>query len=197
MRELFFKVAILISLVLNSLLLYTQDFKIEKFEGNIISFNGNTVFFENGTNQKIPLNVDENLIILTRHAEKLNQTRDAALSEAGLKRAEKLNRIFSDAPLFDSVFSSPYQRTINTIKPYCISKGISWQIYDPKQPDNLIKRIKSIKRALIAGHSNSIPLLINQLTGSSIEEFKETEYSNLIFIAIPEKGAKTIYFFQY
>ena len=177
--------------------LFGQNYTIQRIEGHIISFDGKKIFLEDSSVVELPFSEEDNLLVLTRHAEKVDQSKDAALSETGKQRAVRLARILSEAPLFDSVYSSRYQRTINTIRPYCHSKHIHWRFYDPKQPEDFLDRIKFIKKVLICGHSNSIPRLINLLTGSSMEEFREDEYSNLIFIILPKNGPIKIYFFQY
>ncbi len=188
---------ILILFSLAPIMLKAQIFTLEKYNEKIISFDGRLVTFEDGQTKDLNINPSDRLIVLTRHGEKVDQTRDAELSEAGMERAEKLKDIFASAPVFDTVYASNYQRTINTIKPYCLSKDIAWQLYDPKMPELLISHFANLKKTLVSGHSNSIPILINMITGSSIQEFKEDEYSNLIFIKIPATGPKKIYIFQY
>lgn len=179
------------------MLLQGQDFDIKKYEAKILSFDGQNATLSNDEIVSLALAEKDTLLVLTRHGEKVDQSRNPQLSEAGKNRAENLKKILAYAPIFDVVYSSKYYRTVNTIRPYCKSKGIKWKIYDPKKPDSLIALLKSYKTALIVGHSNTIPKLINHLTGTELPEFPEEDYNNLVFIKIPQKGTKTIYFFQY
>lgn len=190
------KIIVLI-LIITPLLLHGQDFDIKKYEDKIVSFDGQNATLSNDEIVSLALAENDTLLVLTRHGEKVDQSRNPQLSEAGKLRAENLKKIFANAPIFDVVYSSKYYRTVNTIRPYCKSKSIKWKIYDPKKPDSLIALLKSYNTALIVGHSNTIPKLINHLTGTDLPEFVEEDYNNLVFIKIPNKGAKTIYFFQY
>jgi 2,3-bisphosphoglycerate-dependent phosphoglycerate mutase len=45
---------------------------------------------------------------------------------------------------------------------------------------------------LVVGHSNTIPGIVNFLTGKNeYKNFEETEYGNLIIVTVFEKGKKT------
>lgn len=190
-------VSIILSLITLPMLLQAQDFDIKKYETKIVSFDGQNAMLANNEIVSLGISEKDTLLVLTRHGEKIDQTKNPQLSEAGKLRAENLKKILANAPIFDIVYSSKYYRTVNTIRPYCKSKSIKWKIYDPKKPDSLILLLKSYNTALIVGHSNTIPKLINHLTGTDLPEFVEEDYNNLVFIKIPHKGAKTIYFFHY
>ena len=63
-------------------------------------------------------------IIVVRHAEKVDDSRDPALSEAGAKRAEALAEMLEHAGL-DAVYASQYQRTRLTAMPAAEAAGYS------------------------------------------------------------------------
>lgn len=186
--------AILITLPLMS---DAQIFLMEKYAEQVKAFNGNEIEFENGKTVNLNAGITDKLIVITRHGEKADKSKDTDLSDNGHARAQRLSRILKKAPVFDMVFSSDFTRTINTIRPYCLSKNINWQLYDPRNPDELIEKLNGHKLTLVSGHSNTIPVLINKLCGTGLAEFNENDYSNLIVIKVPATGTREIYFFKY
>ncbi|GAB1397637.1 MAG TPA: phosphoglycerate mutase family protein [Saprospiraceae bacterium] len=170
---------------------------IQNYDNVVESFDGNDILTKDGTKISLKLVYDDQLLILTRHGEKADFSKNAELSEAGEARSERLSKILRKAPVADMVYSSDFIRTINTIKPYCLSKNINWQLYNPANQAELAAKLTPYKRILISGHSNSVPALINLLTGSNMAELDEDDYSNLFFVKIPKNGPKTIYIFKY
>lgn len=121
-------------------------------------------------------------IILVRHAEKmLDGSKDPELTTEGKQRAERLRFLLSDIDV-DQIFSSPYVRTKNTVAPVAISKNITVEMYNPKDPNfstYLWSKVKG-ETAIVVGHSNSIPALVNQLIGKDkFKELTEDVYSRI------------------
>ena len=121
-------------------------------------------------------------IILVRHAEKmLDGSKDPELTTEGKQRAERLRFLLSDIDV-DQIFSSPYVRTKNTVAPVAISKNITVEMYNPKDPNfstYLWSKVKG-ETAIVVGHSNSIPALVNQLIGKDkFKELTEDVYSKI------------------
>ncbi|MBF03506.1 MAG: hypothetical protein CMP76_09440 [Flavobacterium sp.] len=121
-------------------------------------------------------------IILVRHAEKmLDGSKDPELTTEGKQRAERLRFLLSDINV-NQIFSSPYKRTKNTVAPVAASKNITIEIYNPKDPNfstYLWSKVKG-ETAIVVGHSNSIPALVNQLIGKDkFKELTEDVYSKI------------------
>ena len=121
-------------------------------------------------------------IILVRHAEKmLDGSKDPELTTEGKQRAERLRFLLSDIDV-DQIFSSPYVRTKNTVAPVAASKNITVEMYNPKDPNfstYLWSKVKG-ETAIVVGHSNSIPALVNQLIGKDkFKELTEDVYSKI------------------
>ena len=66
-------------------------------------------------------------VIVVRHAEKIDDSRDPALSEAGVERAEALAEALAHAGL-DAAYASQYQRTRLTAMPAAQAAGLSVRI---------------------------------------------------------------------
>ncbi|MBL7863014.1 MAG: histidine phosphatase family protein [Cyclobacteriaceae bacterium] len=132
--------------------------------------------------------------ILLRHAEKVNDgTGDPELSEAGVLRAKNLMNLLQKNAI-DAIYSTPYKRTRNTVMPLATTRMLPVQDYDGltmEQIDHMIGKHGG-GTVLVVGHSNTIPGIVNFLTGKNeYKNFEETEYGNLIIVTVFEKGKKT------
>jgi 2,3-bisphosphoglycerate-dependent phosphoglycerate mutase len=123
-----------------------------------------------------------------RHAEKeikKNGNDNPNLSIKGLKRAVFWSDIFKNVK-FDDIYSTKFNRTLQTATPIAKSKKLNIQLYNPKDLYNgNFKQITKGKTVLIVGHSNTTPLFINKILGKEkYLEIKETNYSNLYIVSI-------------
>lgn len=123
-------------------------------------------------------------MILVRHAEKSNDdSRDPSLSEPGKQRAKLLAQIFSDVTI-DAFYATPYKRTIGTISPLASTQGkeIQIQMYSATDTNQVLEIFDSGKGTtmVIAGHSNTIPPMVNLLIGEDrFPELDESEYGKI------------------
>lgn len=127
----------------------------------------------------------QTVIYLIRHAEKADQTPDTNLSQAGMLRAENWSVILQDVA-FDAFYSTPYNRTRQTIQPTADSNGKEVVLYDPAvfTLADVVQQ-HSGKNVMIVGHSNTIPALINQFLGENIyPDIEETQFGNLYKITV-------------
>ncbi len=132
----------------------------------------------------IELNAQSNssatTLILIRHAEKdtsaLNSgmmQADPPLSVKGVERSRKLLETLKSYHI-DSIFSTNFNRTRNTVLPFATKFNITLCLYEPKNQAAFAEKLKKMngKTILVVGHSNTIPALVNLLIGS-------TKYANL------------------
>lgn len=137
-------------------------------------------------------------IILVRHAEKEATGNDPALSAAGTRRAERLPRVFEKLRP-DAFFATPYLRTQQTIAPWAKQTGKTVQSYDPRDQAAFAETLKKQagKTLVVAGHSNTIPALVNLLLGADqYQPLADTVYSQLWVVEI-KNGAATHRKMQY
>jgi 2,3-bisphosphoglycerate-dependent phosphoglycerate mutase len=128
--------------------------------------------------------VSSKTIILVRHAEKIDESKDAALSEAGADRAKHLQFVLSSLPL-DAVYATPYQRTINTVRPIAEQKSLSIESYSPDTLWLFSQKLfdSPDKYILVSGHSNTTPELANHLMGDSLYlDIAKEDYTNIFII---------------
>lgn len=121
-------------------------------------------------------------VYVVRHAEtEPDGTADPPLSAAGRQRAEALRERLIRRPV-DAVFATPYRRTRQTAAPLAEALGLEVRIYDPRHPEALadtILRDFSGGRVLVVGHSDTVPLVIEALTGEQPADLAHDEYDAL------------------
>lgn len=115
--------------------------------------------------------------ILIRHAEKEATGTDPNLTKEGEERAKRLVSMLEKQHI-DAIYSTNFNRTKNTVKPLAEAKGLTVITYD-KQPD-----VANLKGTIvIAGHSNTIPALANQLLGKEqFKNFDDNDFGNILII---------------
>ncbi|RZJ74026.1 MAG: phosphoglycerate mutase [Flavobacterium sp.] len=124
-------------------------------------------------------------IYLIRHAEKADTTADTNLSEAGKERAVRWME-YLVANRIDAIYTSPYNRTRQTVKPLADGLKIKVKEYDPKVMNLFTLAEKHHNQTIvIVGHSNTIPGHINKLLGENIyPDIDEETFGNLYVITI-------------
>lgn len=148
-----------------------------------------------GCAQQTAESVEVTTVILVRHAEKVkSEDKNPELSEKGKERALQLAELLQNSNI-DVIYSTDYIRTKTTVEPLAgkIEKEI--QIYNPRD-ENFIKKLLSDnpgKTILVSGHSNTTPMLVNQLLGKDkYQQLDESEYSKIFFVTVCGELAKDL-----
>lgn len=123
-----------------------------------------------------------------RHAEKDRNEKNndnPDLTEKGIQRAENWMAVFDKVP-FDIIYSTNYNRTIQTANPTAKHKNLEVQIYDPKALYNEDFKSKTKgKKVLIVGHSNTTPQFVNKvLEMEKYPDIDDLNNSNLYILTI-------------
>ena len=146
----------------------------------------------------IPLNAQDSAttIILVRHAEKATTPGDdPQLSEEGLARAEMLSRMFENSGL-TAIYATQYIRTRKTAEPIAHKLGLQVQTVDAGASKKLVEAIVTRHQGgtvLVVGHSNTLPEIIQALSGGKVFEIADDDYDNLYVVTLTQKGkGKTI-----
>jgi 2,3-bisphosphoglycerate-dependent phosphoglycerate mutase len=120
-----------------------------------------------------------------RHAEKVDDSKNPDLSPIGNERALLWSSIFSDIN-FDTIYSTNFNRTMQTAMPVSSIKNITIIKYDPKTID--IQKFKDQnlgKNVLIVGHSNSTPDFVNKIINQKkYTAIDEKTFGNLYIVTI-------------
>jgi len=121
---------------------------------------------------------------VVRHAEKADSSTDPPLSATGQQRALALRDTLAGKGI-DSIFTTGFQRTQQTARPLATLLGEGLQIHTGST-DSLIRALKKIsgKEVLVVGHSNTIPEIVQGLSGSSVGAIAENDFDNLYIIRV-------------
>lgn len=125
----------------------------------------------------------ETTIYLVRHAEKADESHDAALTAEGKLRAARLADMLVDKNI-TAVYSTDLIRTKRTAQPTAEHIGEEINIYAYENYDLLKELLRHKgKSYLIVGHSNTVPLLLQQVDpNGSYKDIPEDEYGRLYII---------------
>ena len=136
---------------------------------------------------------DTTTFIIVRHAEKDGTGNDPGLSADGKARAEELRRTLAEVPVH-AIYSTPYQRTRQTVTPLAAEKGIAITEYAAAKPagqfaEELFSAYRG-KTVLICGHSNTVPEIVRTLgkTDQPIT-IDEPHFDNIFIVTCTENAA--------
>ncbi len=121
---------------------------------------------------------------LVRHAERLDDSSNSPLSEAGFERADALRDTLLGKSI-DSIFASTYLRTQQTAEPLATALSETMTIYAPDttlQFTQMLRLIKG-KDILVVGHSNTVPEIVELMTGQAVT-IDHDDYDNLFKVKI-------------
>lgn len=167
--------------------------KSEPTEVKVKSITNESMTLSDGTSIKYPAN--ETVIFFVRHGEtEAGDGKNPMLSEAGIARAAKIDSLFANVDLA-GVLSSAYLRTSQTAEPIAKSKGVSILSYEMGNAQRIydyVFKYNAGKKFLLVGHSNSIPRMVQELSGTTIPEIGNDEFDNLVLLTSPIQSKGTV-----
>ncbi|GAB4049291.1 histidine phosphatase family protein [Spirosoma litoris] len=125
-------------------------------------------------------------VYIVRHGEKVNETDTTNLSPAGYARAAALAERLGSQHI-DSIFSTPYRRTRQTVQPLAQRLGIQVVDYPAKPTEAIVNRVSGIKgkTVLIAGHSNTILEIAKGLGAQpTMTKIESGDFDNLLQVKL-------------
>jgi broad specificity phosphatase PhoE len=135
-------------------------------------------------------------VVIVRHAEKADASRDTALSPAGQKRAEALAAALDGAEV-GAVYVSQFRRTRLTAGPLLGRLGLAAQ--ERPVGDDISASARELatevltrqagKTVLVVGHSNTVPEIVKALSGLTVGPIGEPEFDHLFVVVVPPAGA--------
>lgn len=129
--------------------------------------------------------------VLVRHAEKATEGGgDPELTPEGAKRAAAFAALFRNASV-DAIYTTDYKRTRNTVTPLADEKHLAVNTYASMKTADLEGLVTKYNGGtiMIAGHSNTIPGIANELIGERrFKQFADDDYGNIIVISVTAVG---------
>lgn len=134
-------------------------------------------------------------IYLVRHAEKVNEPINPTLTACGKSRAKQLASLLSQTNI-STIYSTHYQRTMQTAQPLANKNKIAIKNYNPKYLEQLSLQLQqSQTNTLVVGHSNTTPRLVALLTKQTVAPLSEQDYQQLYQVLYTD-GQVTLTVFQ-
>jgi phosphohistidine phosphatase SixA len=141
-------------------------------------------------------------VFVVRHAERADagapnaggmmSATDPPLSAAGQARARSLATILRDAGV-KRIFSSEYRRTRQTAEPLASASGIEIVAVSAEDTPGLLRQLQSPSdRALVVGHSNTVPRILRALGVKEPVTIADDEYDNLFVVFRHNAGAELL-----
>jgi 2,3-bisphosphoglycerate-dependent phosphoglycerate mutase len=140
-------------------------------------------------------------VILVRHAEKKIEpdNPDPDLSPEGQMRAQEIARVFADSGI-QTIYATQYKRTQQTVGPLANRLGVPITAIDAKQSAEVVKCITTDNRGqtvFVAGHNNTIPEIVNMLSGEKLGNIPESEFDNVFIVTIYRFGKAKVVRLKY
>lgn len=135
------------------------------------------------------------LVLVVRHAEKVDNSTDPALSPAGNARAMALAEALADANV-DHVIVTQRQRTRLTAGPLMAQRGLAAEVV-PFSSD-MARHVEDVATAirrqagkvvLVVGHSNTVPAIVHALGGPKMPDLCDARYAALFAVVPGAVGA--------
>lgn len=138
-------------------------------------------------------NVPPRVVVVVRHAEKVSEERDAALSPVGHARAACLAKVLADLGVTHA-FHTEFQRTRDTVGPMAAAASVVPEVIPADAKDAWVGKLRGLPPgsiAVVAGHSNSIPGLVAAL-GAGEVTVEHDAYDWMFVIALPDADPPTL-----
>ena len=156
------------------------------FQKSLIILFCSVLFFNSCKSKQYKEETATTTFYLIRHAEKDRSdasNKNPELTSIGLNRAGLWASYFDSIPL-DKIYSTDYSRTLQTVENLSEKIQIPIKLYDPNNliNDSFMETSKGLS-ILICGHSNTTPILVNQLIGKeSYTQMDDSDNSSLYIV---------------
>ena len=179
MKKLFNQVVFCLFLIFGFHFFYSQEVKVDTvFVGNATSRNINKFIKKQAT-----------VFIIVRHGEKENNGKNPHLSEAGKNRAKNLAELLKNSKI-DNAYSTDYFRTRETVENLVLDKKLEVKIYNPSKISDFVKNELVINQSknIISGHSNTNPLLLNEICKVNFyKDIPDAKFSDIYIVNVFKK----------
>jgi broad specificity phosphatase PhoE len=144
-------------------------------------------------------------IVLVRHAERAGGAiDDPPLAAEGTRRADRLAQMFGEVKSaghgLDAVYVSDTKRSQQTAAPLVSRLGMKPTVYPAADVDGTVRQVLRDHRggrALIVGHSNTLPALVQKLSGQAVPEISDEEYDDIYLVTVPSFGRSSVLRLKY
>jgi broad specificity phosphatase PhoE len=144
-------------------------------------------------------------VVVVRHAEKeLVTIEDPPLAASGERRAERLAQMFGTAGgpgHIEGIYVTNTRRTQQTAAPLAARLGIRPSVLAAStSADSIASQVRREHRggrALVVGHSNTVPEIVKALSGEDVPPIADDEYDNVYVVSVPTFGHANVLRLKY
>jgi phosphohistidine phosphatase SixA len=134
-------------------------------------------------------------VFVVRRAEKADLSDpDTPLSSAGEARAQALAAVLKDRGV-KAVYATEFMRTQQTGRPVAQAAGVEVTVITNADRATLIERARAVpmgSAVLIVGHSNTVPDIVRELSGGTVDGISENEFDNLYEVVFEADGRERL-----
>jgi broad specificity phosphatase PhoE len=137
--------------------------------------------------------------LIVRHAEKNTAMlgHDVPLTEQGAARARELRRVVGEAGV-DAIYATPTQRAMQTGQPLAAALGESLTVVN--DTGEIVRRLKTRhwgQVVVVVGHSDTVPQIVQGLTGARVPSFEGGEHDLLYVVTLTRDGRSSLLRLRY
>jgi 2,3-bisphosphoglycerate-dependent phosphoglycerate mutase len=147
---------------------------------------------------------DSTTVIVIRHAEKESVEGDPKLTDAGRSRAALLASMLGDASRpghLGAIYVTDTARTQLTAAPLAKSLGLVPVVMKYDAVEAVARRAlheQSGGRALIVGHSDTVPRIVEELSGSKqVAAIADDDFGEMYIVTVPRIGRTNVLRLRY
>ncbi len=143
-------------------------------------------------------------VVVIRHAEKeLGTIDNPPLTAAGEQRAERLAQMFGSvrgAGAIEAIYTSGARRMQQTAMPLAARLGVTPTVLAQDDVATVVSRVLSEHRGgrvLVVGHSNTVPGIVQKLSGVTVPPIGDNEYDDMYIVTVPTFGKSSVLRLKY
>jgi broad specificity phosphatase PhoE len=137
----------------------------------------------------------DTIVVVVRHAEKgTDDPKDPLLSDAGQARAQRLAAALEDLPLAAAV-ATQFRRTQQTAQAVAQTQGLEVTVKPIEDSPTYARELAAHIRQdhaghalLVVGHSNTVPDVVEALTGTRPAPIADDEFDRVYVVTLPADG---------
>lgn len=142
----------------------------------------------------------QSTVFVVRHADRGPEEPDALLTPLGLRQADELAVLLTDAGI-KHIYTTELTRTQQTAAPTAKRANVTPVVVAQKDFDGLIAQVRSTLRTgeatLVVGHRSTVPRMVQALGGGTIPPLAFDEFTRVVVLTIPADGPVSVVTLRY
>jgi broad specificity phosphatase PhoE len=144
------------------------------------------------------------VVLVVRHADKASDAEDSPLNEAGVRRAQALADVASNAGV-SAIYTTQFKRNQDTARPLAEHTGVAVTEmpvnlqnpgdYGQRLARDIIEKHRG-QTVMVVGHSNTVASIVEGLTGRA-QQLGDIQYGDLLIVTVPPSGRASLIKAQY